>query len=128
VNSRHNEGAWLKIQTNRKLSARRQIHAAIRHLSAGDYECAVTLSLAAEDQLPDSERLYLWNVLKQKIPDNASRDVLNELRNWLKHWNGPDGREISEFEVAIALNRATSKYFAAFGEKSDEIDAKLKLA
>jgi hypothetical protein len=123
VDSRYEEGAWLKIQTNRKLSAQRQIHAALGHFNAGDYECAITLSLAAEDQMPEPEGIYMWVALKQVIPDKADLAILNETRNWLKHFKETDTREISEFEVAIALLRATSKYHAVFGEKSPEIDS-----
>ena len=41
------------VQTSKRLSAERQIHAAITHFHAGDFECAITLCSAAENQLPE---------------------------------------------------------------------------
>ena len=40
------------VETSKRLSAERQIHAAIAHFHAGDFECAITLSSAAEGQMP----------------------------------------------------------------------------
>jgi hypothetical protein len=37
------------LKTNKKLSARRHMIAAIEHLHKKDYECAITLAGAAED-------------------------------------------------------------------------------
>jgi tRNA threonylcarbamoyladenosine modification (KEOPS) complex Cgi121 subunit len=41
------------IQTSRRLATERQIHAAIAHFRAGDFERAITLSGAAEGQTPE---------------------------------------------------------------------------
>ena|ERR1043165_371299 len=123
--TKHDESVWKKIQTTKRLAAERQIHAAIRHLLSGEFECAVTLALAAEDQLPDTSEPTLWNVLKQQVVPSDMR-VFNDLRDWLKHGSGKDAREISELEVAIALIRATTRYFAVFKFETDEMRAFVK--
>jgi hypothetical protein len=121
MNSRHDEALWSSHKTNRRSSALRQIEAAIDHLNAGQLECAVTLALAAEDQLPDSDEPYLFKVLKDQIGNEMK--VFNTLRNWLKHHVAPDEIEFSDFEVAIALVRATSKFFATYRQSSPKIEA-----
>jgi hypothetical protein len=34
----------------------RQIHAAIKHLDRGDFECAITLAAAGEEMLPPKDK------------------------------------------------------------------------
>jgi hypothetical protein len=120
---RFNAGQWQAIRTNRKLAALRQIQASLAHFEADDFECSVTLALAAESQLPEATGTYLIKVLKEKISSQTDFNILNDLRNWLKHPKEPNERDISEFEVAVALVRAISKYFAAFNEETPEMRA-----
>lgn len=112
------------IETTRQLSALRQIHSAIEHLHNNQWECAITLALAAEGQLPrtDSE-ISLFNAMRTHSPDLASDGTFNLHRDWLKHWNDekPDKIEISEFGVAIAIMRAVSKFYAVYGKASKEM-------
>lgn len=119
---RYVESDWAKIQTTKKLSAMKQIDAAIAHFRSGDFECAVTLALAAEGQLPETGSMDLYKAIKQHLPGKTEIDILNDLRNWLKHPSGDNSREVSEFEIAIALLRATSRYFAMFKEKTTAMD------
>ena len=120
--SRYREEDWTKIQTTKKLAAQRQIEAAIQHLQVGDFECAATLALAAEGMLPEPTGIHLFKAIKQQLPDKTQITILNDLRNWLKHPPGADTREVSEFEIAIALVRGVSKYFAVFGDKTPAMD------
>jgi hypothetical protein len=54
------------IQTNKRLAAERQIHAAITHFRASDFECAITLCSAAEGQMPEPvASTHLFDVLKR---------------------------------------------------------------
>lgn len=122
MDSRHDETQWSVINTNRQLSALRQIEAAIDHLNAGQFECAVTLALAAEDHLPRSDAPYLYKVLSDRVPEDEMK-MFNVLRNWLKHHIEPDEIEFSEFEVAVALIRATSKFFATYRKSSQKTEA-----
>lgn len=111
---------WTTVKTNRQLSALRQIEAAIDHLYAGNLECAVTLALAAEDHMPRSEAVYLFNELYKRVPGEIG--MFNELRNWLKHHIEPDEFEFSDFEAAIAVVRATSKFFATYHKTSPKLE------
>jgi hypothetical protein len=75
------------------------------------------LALAAESQLPHAPKPYLYDVLKARVsPDEV--DMFNDVKNWLKHIRPPDEIEITDFEAAIALVRATSKYKAVYAESS----------
>ena len=91
-----------------ELSALRQIEAAIDHMYAGQFECAVTLALAAEDHMPRSDAVYLQNELEKRV-SKKGMSTFYLLRNWLKHHIEPDEFKFSDFEAAIALVRATSK-------------------
>jgi hypothetical protein len=119
---RHDESLWSTIKTNRQLSALRQIEAAIDHLYAGDFECAVTLALAAEDHMPDSDAVYLYKQLEQRVSKSEMK-IFNVLRNWLKHYIEPDDFEFSDFEAAIAVFRATSKFFATYRKSSPKMES-----
>jgi hypothetical protein len=107
------------IQTSKKLSAERQIHAAIKHYSVGEFECAITLASAAEGQVPDpSDQAYLFRMLQDFVAKNPEGDGekidFNMTSNWLKHKNEPSIEfEISDFLVKMWLYRAISKYRAA---------------
>jgi hypothetical protein len=105
----------------RKISALRQIHAAIRLFHEDEYESSITLALAAESQLPHVAKPYLYDVLKARVSADEV-DMFNDVKNWLKHIRPPDEIEITDFEAAIALVRATSKFKAVFGESSPTMD------
>lgn len=121
MTSRHDKTLWKTIKTNRQLSALRQIEAAIDHLYAGECECAITLALAAEDHMPRSEAVYLFNELAKREPSKIGE--FNELRNWLKHHIEPDEFEFSDFEAAIAVVRAASKFFATYRKTSPKLES-----
>lgn len=97
-----------------------QIHAAIEHAKAEQYECAITLAAAAEGLLPDPGKPYLHRQLRETISDQEKFDF-NEVINWLKHSVGPDTKIISDFEVAVAILRAISKFNVATGKVSREM-------
>jgi hypothetical protein len=121
VISRHDETLWSTVKTNRQLSALRQIEAAVDHMYAGQFECAVTLALAAEDHMPRSDAVYLQNELEKRV-SKKGMSTFNLLRNWLKHHIEPDEFEFSDFEAAIALVRATSKFFATYRTTTPKLE------
>lgn len=108
-----------ELKVTRQLAILRQILGAIRHLRKGELECAITLALAAEGQLPDTDKPYLYKQLKQAAPDLALNGTFNAVRDWLKHFHQskPDEIEIRLFDVAISVMRATTKFIAIY-EKS----------
>ena len=107
----------------RKQVALQQIHTAIRVFGEGDFASAITLALAAEDALPKPAAPYLFGMLQSKVPPDRMAEF-NEIRNWLKHERSPeDERVLYEFEVFIALARATTKFHAVHCETTPEIDA-----
>jgi hypothetical protein len=118
------------IQTSKRLSAERQIHAAIAHSRAGDFECAITLCSAAEGQIPEPSKpsSHLRNALKQAAAENPTPDdgkdaAFNYAARWMKHTEGADEVEIEEWEVAMWLIRAISKYRATYGIGTPEMTA-----
>jgi hypothetical protein len=110
------------IQTSKRLAAMRQIHAAIGHFHAGDFECAITLCSAAEGQMPepDEPSRHLCGRLKQA---GAKSDDFNFVATWMKHGWGRDEVEIPQWMVAMWLNRAISKYRAVYGGGTPEMTA-----
>jgi hypothetical protein len=82
----------------------------------------VTLALAAEDHMPDSDAVYLYKQLEQRVSKSEIK-IFNVLRNWLKHYIEPDDFEFSDFEAAIAVFRATSKFFATYRKSSPKMES-----
>jgi hypothetical protein len=114
------------IRTTRWLAASRQIHGAIEHLMKGQYECAITLALAAEGQLPHTNsEMHLLNALQNEAPDLAANNAFNLQRNWLKHYNeyAPAEIELSELMAFASVMRAVSKFNAIYGELTAEMHA-----
>lgn len=105
------------IKTDKKLAAARQILMAIKCIDSVDYECAITLAGAAENQIdekliPQEGPKVLFRVLREHF---AAKPV-NEDFTWMKHSSGEFEREITEFDVALAIARAIQKYVAAYRE------------
>lgn len=108
-------------RVSRKQAALQQIEEAIGLFWAGQYACAITLSLAAEDQIPGTNEPHVFKLLKERAP--AISKEFNQVRNWLKHYNEPNEMDIFELEVVFAIVRATSKFVAAYQEFSVDIEA-----
>ena len=66
--------------------------------------------------LPKTEERHLFQILK-KSPLFEQIDI-NRRINWLKHPLEPDDELIPEFEVAVIIVRAISKFHAVFKEES----------
>jgi hypothetical protein len=105
------------IKTTKKLSAMRQMLAAIRMLESVDYECAITLAGAAEGQI--DEKLisgvsgpHLFRVLRSVW----AKEPMNEDITWMKHSSGHDEREVTQFHAVLIIARAIQKYVAAYKE------------
>jgi hypothetical protein len=116
------------IQTNKRLAAERQIHAAIAHFRAGDFECVITLCSAAEGQIPEpNEPIHLFGCLKEYAAEypaeDGEKDDFNYAANWMKHGWGADKVEINELVVMIWLVRAVSKYCAVYRIGTPEMTA-----
>jgi hypothetical protein len=114
------------VQTNKRLAAERQIHAAIAHFHAGDFECAITLCGAAENRMPEpSEAIHLFRILQlagdERPAPDGQKDDFNYAANWMKHDKDPDEVEIDELEVKLWLYRAISKYRAVYGIGTPEM-------
>lgn len=45
----------------------------------------------------------------------------NQVRNWLKHCVGKEKIYIRDFDAIVALLRACTKYYASYGEPTDEM-------
>lgn len=67
--------------------------------------------------MPHVAAPYLYDRLKARVSADEV-DMFNDVKNWLKHIRPPDEIEITDFDAAIALVRATSKFKAVFGESS----------
>jgi hypothetical protein len=98
------------IKTSKKLSAQRQICAAIEHFEKKDYECAITLAGAAEGQVKEKTTSHLFRLIRAKF----SSDEANACINWMKHSSGPDTAEISEQEVVVTIIRAIQKFVGTY--------------
>lgn len=114
--------------TTKQQAALRQIHGAIGHLYAQEYDCAITLAGAAEDLPIHAEPDHLWKVLMRRRPfDHNGKEwaaMFNQTRDWLKHptENLADERHIDEFETVIMLVRATSKFIGKFRKGSKKME------
>jgi hypothetical protein len=116
------------VQTNKRLAAERQIHAAIVHFRAGDFECVITLCSAAEGQIAEpNEPTHLFGILRRHVvqhpASDGQKDDFNISANWLKHDIGANEVEIAEWMVTMWLNRAISKYCAIYGIGTPEMTA-----
>ncbi|MBB4370107.1 hypothetical protein GGD63_002900 [Bradyrhizobium sp. cir1] len=100
------------INTTKKISALRQILAALEHFEKKDYECAITLAAAGEGQCKEKTTTHLFRLIRAKF----SADETNAVINWLKHSSGPDGAEITELEVVTTLIRAIQKFVGTYEE------------
>lgn len=121
------DGLGKYVETSKKLAALEQIHAAILHCQNERFECAVTLAAAAEGVLPDTPERHLFKVLKTSPVAREAFDY-NNMINWLKHSLLPDENIIPEFEVAIVIVRAISKFNAIYHEGSTVMRAFVRWA
>jgi hypothetical protein len=112
------ERDYKHIEVVKKQAAQRQIDAAIEHIYKSEFECAVTLAAAAEASLPDTKNDHGWAYLKRH-PTFKEVDY-NETINWLKHDIQPDTRVIFEYETAVIIFRAQSKYVAVYREAPEK--------
>jgi hypothetical protein len=44
-------------------------HQALRLFHEGEWECAITLALAAEEHLPETKQPHLWSILMEEKPE-----------------------------------------------------------
>jgi hypothetical protein len=108
----------VSVRTNKKISAARQIRAAIGHFHLQQYECAITLAGAGEGQSEPNMLDHAFNVLKRTF----SATELNIYRNWLKHPTGPHEAVIDELEVIAALIRAIQKFVSTYRESHPDFE------
>lgn len=106
------------VVTSKKLSALRQIRAAIVHFHANEFECAITLAAAGENQVPEGTVDYLMRLLRRRAP----LEDFNLFINWLKHPSGPEKATIFEFEVVLTIARAIHKFVAAYAASCPEFE------
>ena len=121
------------VETTKRLAAERQIHAAIAHYRAGEFECAISLCSAAEGQTTAMPgRPHLFTKIREGFNNSAPEDpkeknkddeAINLVANWLKHGSPPDEIDIPKWNVLMWLSRAISKYRAAYGPGTPEMVA-----
>lgn len=107
------------ITITKKQAAARQIQAAIFHAENSDFVCAITLAAAAEGVIQNPAKPFLLEQMKERLSFNELD--YNAVINWLKHSHGANEVVITDFEVAIVILRAISKFSAAFGEVSEKM-------
>jgi len=119
------------VETNIRLAAMRQIHAAIEHQQRQDYECAITLAAAAEGMLPATDEPHFH----QKVKDFAvalphaveGAQKPNDFITWLKHgtYNGKqcETATIDYSESLVIIWRAITKFFAVYDDVSPQMQS-----
>lgn len=113
------------VQTSKRLAAERQIHAAIAHFHAGDFECDYAVQRRRGSDAR-GERLDLpFRQLRDRATEcpapHGQKDDFNDLAAWMKHGVGAEDVELEEMEVKIWLWRAISKYRAVYGIGTPEM-------
>lgn len=111
----------VSIRLDREEAGLRQLIMAITMLRLGRYECAITLAEAAEELFPLTA-YAAFNFLKHDSPPPCMEDhpwakktprergdALNKVRNWLKHSNSPDVRDITLDDAEVAIVRAFTR-------------------
>lgn len=109
-----------RLEMHRQQAALQQINVAIQMFHRREWVCAITLSLAAESQLPDGERPFVVSQLREKYGVEFI-DKLNEPRNWLKHPKDPEVVTIYEMDALSAILRVISKFSSLYGAWSEEM-------
>jgi hypothetical protein len=108
----------LRIETTKRLAAQRQIGAALGHLHRSELEAAMALATAAQGLLPDAEGRRVSAYLEAH---RLSKQVdVDKTVDWLKRCAPPDVATISEFEAAVVIARAMSKFAAAYTDAPAE--------
>lgn len=105
------------MRVTKQQASLNQVLAAISLYGHGRFDCAITLAAAAEGILPNVDDPHIFQQLQAK--PNARDLELNLMVNWLKHGRGAEGREVdaaelSDFEAAIIIARAITKYAAVY--------------
>jgi hypothetical protein len=119
------------IETNTRLAAMRQIHAAIEHQQRQDYECAITLAAAAEGMLPATDEPHFRQKVKEfaaSLPDTVEgAKNPNDVITWLKHgtYNGKKSETatIDHSESLVVIGRAITKFFAVYDDVSPQMQS-----
>jgi hypothetical protein len=120
---------------SKKQTCIRQLHAALDHLTSGDYECAITLAGAAEGQIAGRKTDDFWRIIKIVAAQGkrSLKETINELnqtRDWLKHPTRQlhDMRYIDEDEAILACLRASMQFISVFRQQSPKMEKFFKLA
>jgi hypothetical protein len=111
-------GSVVVVETNKRLTSMRQIHAAIDHLHKAEFESAITLGSAAEGILPGTRQAVSISTTAQSLPaDTPGATGVNALTNWTKHGTH-ETATISEQDAIEIVTRAASKFVAVYDEQS----------
>ena len=105
---------WPASQSTRPSSSRRSDKSRRRYFITKTERLSVPLHLAhaGENVAGQKGIVSLFDKLKEKMFD---KDHLNMFANWLEHPSGPKTATILELEVLAMIQRAISKYNAAYG-------------
>jgi hypothetical protein len=84
----------------------------------------MTLASAAEGILPDTNDPHLRKELKHYISEKELKDEvdLNLGANWLKHGQEYKNVILTEFETAIMILRAISKFVAVYHQSNAKME------
>ena len=105
-------------------AAQHQLEGAIANLFMGNWPAAITLAGAAEDILPPHDsNIDFFSFIKVRAATDHGRsekqiaDMLNELRNWLKHdqtkrSNYKAVQEITQADAIVMILRAHSRFYS----------------
>jgi hypothetical protein len=108
----------LRIETTKRLAAQREIDAALGHLHKSELEAAIALATAAEGLMPDAEGRRVSAYLQER-PLSKQVDI-DKTVDWLRRNVPPDDATISEFEAAVVIAGAMSKFAAAYTDAPTE--------
>lgn len=111
-----------RLELNRQQAVTQQIDMAIEMFHRREWACAITLALAAETQMPDTEKPFVTSALRSEFGDDFINQ-LNEPRNWLKHVRDPETSFLHEMDAVIALLRAISKFTSVYRAWSEGMAA-----
>lgn len=109
------------VKVTKRQAVQALIRSAMRAVDEGEEIGALTLAGAAEGAMPPTDDLTAFQFLKsihqwfRGSTDKQAADVMNEERNWLKHYNvgEPDSMEITM--SMMMLLRAITRYASVYG-------------
>lgn len=112
-----------EVKSNQKIAALNQITAAIEHFNKKELECTITLAAAAEDILPATGEPHIFRDFNRYFLRRPEKRIdLNLVVNWLKHGENYAEVTLTEFEAAMMILRAITKFIDVDHQLSPVMD------